>query len=168
MPTFFLQNYFLRVTNLIGMILNGLMANLTIWLGPDVLDSFCQVQQTLLVSIQWQLNDMLIETLLTRKGMEWQSSQTMATWIYSIYGTMTLTRDLKRMYVDDANVQGDGCKSHQLRWPRSPIIACSFGVAHRPMDPVTRIAGGWKNISNGQIAQPNVTVHRALSVGWIW
>ena len=32
------------------------------------------------------------------------------------------------------------------------------------MDPVIHIAGGLKNISNGQIAQPNVIVHRGLEV----
>ena len=86
-----------------------------IWLGPEILDRFCQGQQSLHLTAgiyygQW--SDMFIETNWMRKGHGpggingmTENPQTMASWVYSMDATMTLTGDLKKMSGDDANVQ---------------------------------------------------------------
>ena len=61
--------------------------------------------------------------------------------------TLTLTGDLKEMYVDDANVQ---------------LLHVASESRIDPMDTVTHAAGGLMNISNGQLGQPNVNVDKAL------
>ena len=85
------------------------------WLGPDILDRFCQGQQSLhhtagIYNGQW--SDMFIETNWMRKGHGpgsiigmTENPQTMASWVYSMDATTTLTGDLNKMSGDDANVQ---------------------------------------------------------------
>ena len=149
------------------------------WLDPEILDKFCEGQQSLhhnagLYNGQW--SDMFIETNWMRKGHGpggvigmTENPQTMATWVYSMNATMTLTGDLKKMTGDEETLQtthkeespsrirrdGDDCRSLQA------------ALASRvdPMDPATHEPGCLLNISNGQIAQPNVNVDRALEVG---
>ena len=78
-----------------------------IWLGPEILDRFCQGQQSLhhsagIYNGQW--SDMFIETNWMRKehgpggiiGMT-ENPQTMARWVYSMDAAMTLTDDLKKI-----------------------------------------------------------------------
>ena len=85
------------------------------WLGPEILDRFCQGQQSLhhtagIYNGQW--SDMFIETNWMRKGHGpgciigmTENHQTMARWVYSMDATTTLTGDLNKMSGDDANVQ---------------------------------------------------------------
>ena len=84
-------------------------------LGPEILDRFCQGQQSLhhttgIYNGQW--SDMFIETNWMRKGHGpgsiigmTENPQTMASWVYSMDATTTLTGDLNKMSGDDANVQ---------------------------------------------------------------
>ena len=82
------------------------------------------------------------------------------TWVYSMDATMNMTDDLKKMSVDDANVQTTHKENAVSR-----INRAAFESSIDPMDPVTHATGCLMNISNGQIAQPNVNVDRALEVG---
>ena len=71
------------------------------WLRPEILDRFCQGQQSLhhtagIYNGQW--SDMFIETNWTKKGRGpggiigmTENPQTMASWVYSMDATMTLT-----------------------------------------------------------------------------
>ena len=82
------------------------------------------------------------------------------TWVYSMDATMNMTDDHKKMSVDDANVQTTHKENAVSR-----INRAAFESGIDPMDPVTHATGCLMNISNGQIAQPNVNVDRALEVG---
>ena len=73
---------------------------------------------------------------------------------------MNMTDDLKKLYVDDANVQ----TTHKENAVRR-INRAAFESGIDPMHPVTHATGCLMNISNGQIAQPNINVDRALEVG---
>ena len=149
------------------------------WLGPEILDRFCQGQQSLhhtagIYNGQW--SDMFIETNWMRKrrgpgsiiGMT-ENPQSMASWVYSMDATMTLTGDLKKMSGDDANVQTTHKEEAESRINQDGHDRQSLRVALEsridPMDPVTHAAGCLINISNGQIAQPNFNVDRALEIG---
>ncbi len=81
---------------------------------------------------------------------------------------MTLTGDLKKMSGDDANVQTTHKEETESRINRDGHDRQSLRAALEsridPMDPVTHAAGCLLNISNGQIAQPNVNIDRALEV----
>ena len=149
------------------------------WPGPEILDRLCQGQQSLhhtagIYNGQW--SDMFIETNWMRKrhgpggiiGMT-ENPQTMASWVYSMDETVTLTGDLKKMSGDDANVQTTHKEEAGTRINRYGHDRQSLRAALEPridqMDPVTPAAGCLINISNGQIAQPNVNVDRALEVG---
>ena len=95
-----------------------------------------------------------------------ENPQTMATWVYSMDATMTLTGDLKKMAGDEEIIQTthkeeaadrikrDGCDRKSLRAALQSRIY--------PLNPVTHVTGCLINISTGQIAQPNVNVNRAL------
>ena len=84
------------------------------WLEPEIMDRFCQGQQSLhhnsgIYNGQW--SDMFIETNWMRKGHGpggisgmTESPQMMATWVYSMDAIMTLTGDLRKMSGDDENV----------------------------------------------------------------
>ena len=149
------------------------------WLGTEILDKFCQGQQSLhhtagIYNGQW--SDMFIETNWMRKGHGpggiigmTESPQTMATWANSIDSTMTLTGDLKKMSGDDENVQTTHKEEAESRIARDGHDRHSLREALEsridPMDPVTHVAGCLLNISNGQIAQPNVNADKALEVG---
>ena len=82
---------------------------------------------------------------------------------------MTLTGDLKKMSGDDGNVQTTHKKEAESRINQDGHDRQSLCAALEsridPMDPVTHAAGCLINISNGQIAQTNVNVDRALEVG---
>ena len=149
------------------------------WLGPEILDRFCQGQQSLhhtagIYNGQW--SDMFIETNWTKKGrgpggiigMK-ENPQTMASWVYSMDATMTLTGDLKKMSGDDANVQTTHKEEAESRINRNGHDRQSLRAALEsridPMDPVTHAAGCLINISNDQIAQPNFNADRALEIG---
>ena len=82
------------------------------------------------------------------------------TWVHSMDATTNMTDDLKKMSVDDANVQTTHKENAVCR-----INRAAFESGIDPMDPVTHATGCLMNISNGQIAQPNVNVDRALEVG---
>ena len=85
------------------------------WLDPEILDKFCEGQQSLhhnagLYNGQW--SDMFIETNWMRKGhgpggviSMTENPQTMATWVYSMNATMTLMGDLKKMTGDEETLQ---------------------------------------------------------------
>ena len=149
------------------------------WLEPEILDRFCQGQQSLhhnsgIYNGQW--SDMFIETNWMRKGHGpggiigvTESPQTMATWVYSMDAIMTLTGDLKKMSGDDENVQTTHKEESPSRIRRDGIdrqsLRAALGSRIDPMDPVTHVAGCLLNISNGQIAKPDVNVDRALDVG---
>ena len=98
-----------------------------------------------------------------------ENPQTMARWVFSMDATMTLTGDLKKMSGDDANVQTTHNEEAESRINRDGHDRQSLRAALEsridPMYPVTHAAGCLINISNGQIAQPNVNVDRALEVG---
>ena len=81
------------------------------------------------------------------------------TWVYSMDATMNMTDDLRKMSVDDANVQTTHKENAVSR-----INQAAFESGIDPMDPVTHATGCLMNISNGQIYQPNVNVDRALEV----
>ena len=147
------------------------------WLGPEILDRFCQGQQSLhhtagIYNGQW--SDMFIETNWMRKGHGTggingmtENPQTMASWVYSMDATMTSRRCLGMMQMYKLPTRRR-LKVVSTEMGMIAIASCSFGVAHRvidPMDPVTHAAGCLINISNGQIAQTNVNVDRALEVG---
>ena len=70
---------------------------------------------------------------------------------------------------DDANVQTTHNEEAESRINRYGHDHQSLRAALEsriyPMDPVTHAAGCLINIPNGQIAQPNVNVDRALEVG---
>ena len=149
------------------------------WLGPEILDRFCQGQQSLhhtagIYNGQW--SDMFIETNWMRKGHGpgsiigmTENPLTMASWAYSMDATTTLTGDLNKMSGDDANVQTTHKEETESRINRDGHDLQSLRAALQsridPMDPVTHAAGCLINISNGQIAQPNVNIDRALEVG---
>ena len=82
---------------------------------------------------------------------------------------MTLIGDLKKMFGDDVNVQATHKEEAESRINRDGHDRQSLRAALEsridPMDPVTHAAGCLINISNGQIAQPNVNVDRALEIG---
>ena len=125
------------------------------WLGPDILDRFCQGQQSLhhtagIYNGQW--SDMFIETNWMRKGHGpggingmTENPLTMASWVYSMDATMTLTGDLKKMSGDDANVQTTHKEEAESRINRDGHDRQSLRVALEsridPMDPVTHAAG---------------------------
>ena len=149
------------------------------WLGPEILDRFCRGQQSLhhtagIYNGQW--SDMFNETNWMRKGHGpggiigmTENPQTMASWVYSMDATTTLTCDLNKMSGDDANVQPTHKEEAESRINRDghyrqPLRA-ALESSIDPMDPVTHAAGCLINISNGQIAQPNVNVDRALEIG---
>ena len=149
------------------------------WLEPEILDRLCQGQQSLhhnsgIYNGQW--SDMFIETNWMRKGHGpggiigvTESPQTMATWVYSMDAIMTLTGDLRKMSGDDENVQTTHKEESPSRIRRDGIdrqsLRAALGSRIDPMDPVTHVAGCLFNISNGQIAKPDVNVDRALEVG---
>ena len=70
---------------------------------------------------------------------------TMASWVYSMDATMTLTGDLKKMSGDDANVQTTHNEEAESRINRDGHDRQSLRVALEsridPMDPVTHAAG---------------------------
>ena len=68
--------------------------------------------------------------------------------------------DLKKMSVDDANVQTTHKENAVSR-----INRAAFESGIDPMDPVTHATGCLDEHINGQISQPNVNVDRALEVG---
>ena len=93
----------------------------------------------------------------------------MATWVFSMDATMTLTGDLKKMSGSEEVVQmthkeespsrinRDGDDRQSLR---RTLLSCI-----NPMDPDTHVTGSLLNIWSGQVAQPNVNVDRALDIG---
>ena len=98
-----------------------------------------------------------------------ENPQTMASCVYSMDATMTLTGDLKKMSADDANVQTTHKEEAESRINRDGHDCQSMRATLEsridPMNPVIHAAGCLINISNGQIVQPNVNVDRALEVG---
>ena len=61
-----------------------------------------------------------------------ESLQMITTWVYSMDATMNMTDDLKKMYVDDANVQTTHKENAVSR-----INQAAFESGIDPMDPVT-------------------------------
>ena len=130
------------------------------WLEPEILDRFCQGQQSLhhnsgIYNGQW--SDMFIETNWMRKGHGpggiigmTESPQTMATWVYSMDAIMTLTGDLRKMSGDDENVLTTHKEESPSRIRRDGIDRQSPRAALEsridPMDPVTHVAGCLLNI----------------------
>ena len=100
-------------------------------------------------------NDVTGDIIVMTEGL-----QTIATWVYCMDATMTVTGDHKKMSVDDANVQTTDKENAVSRINRNEHdrhVALESRI--NPMDPVTHAAGCLMNIlSNGQIAQPNVNV----------
>ena len=130
------------------------------WLGPEILDRFCQGQQSLhhtagIYNGQW--SDMFIETNWTKKGRGpggiigmTENPQTMASWVYSMDATMTLTGDLKKTSGDDANVQTTHKEEAESRINRDGHDRQSLRAALESridqMDPITHAAGCLINI----------------------
>lgn len=149
------------------------------WLDPEVLDRFCRGEQSLhhiagIYNGQW--SDMFIETNWMRKGHgpggiigNTESPQTMATWVYSMDATMTLTGDLKKMSGKEESLQmthkeESASRIHQDGHDRQSLRATLESYID-PLDPGTHAGGCLLNISTGQLAQPNVNVDRALEIG---
>ena len=138
------------------LITNLIVCSSSTWLEPEILDRFCQGQQSLhhnsgIYNGQW--SDMFIETNWMRKG----------------HGPGGITGDLRKMSGDDENVLTTHKEESPSRIRRDGIDRQSPRAALEsridPMDPVTHLAGCLLNISNGQIAKPDVNVDRALHVG---
>ena len=66
------------------------------------------------------------------------------TWVYSMDATMNMTDDLKKMSVDDANVQTTHRENAVSR-----INRAAFESGIYPMDPVNHATGYLMNISHG-------------------
>ena len=149
------------------------------WLGPEILEKFCGGEQSLhhtagIYNRQW--SDMFIETNWMRKGHgpggiigNTESPQTMATWVYSMDATMTLTGDLKKMSGDYEKVQMTHKEESASRIRRDgndrKSLKATLESCIDPMDPTTHEAGCLLNISSGQLAQPNVNVDKAVDIG---
>lgn len=149
------------------------------WLDPEILDKFCEGQQSLhhnagLYNGQW--SDMFIETNWMRKGHGpggvigmTENPQTLATWAYSMNATMALTGDLKNMTgdVESLHTRHKEEAPSRIRRDRDDRRSLQAALECRvdPMDPGTHDSGCLLNISNGQIAQPNVNVDKALEIG---
>ena len=98
-----------------------------------------------------------------------EQPQTMATWIYSMDATMTLTGDLQKMSGNDdvvqmthkeeslSRIKRDGYDRESLRKTLLSSIS--------PMAPDTHGTEALLNIHSGQEAQPNVNVDRAFDIG---
>ena len=71
--------------------------------------------------------------------------QTIATWVYRMVATTTLTGNHKKMYVDDANVQTANKVNAVSRINRNEHGCQSLHVALQsridPMNPITHPAG---------------------------
>ena len=149
------------------------------WLDPELLGRFCRGEQSLhhtagLYNGQW--SDMFIETNWMRKGHgpggiigNTESPQTMATWVYSMDATMTLTGDLKKMSGKEDSIQmthkeESASRIHQDGQDRQSIRSTLESYID-PLDPGSHAQGCLLNISTGQLAQPNVNVDRALEIG---
>ena len=127
---------------------------------------FCKGQQFLqqflhhnagIYNGQWSV--MFHETNWMRKGNGpggiigmTENPQTMATWVYSMDATMTLTGDLKKMAGDEEIIQ----TTHKEE-------AAALQSRINLLDSVTHVTGCLINISTGQIAQPNVNVDREIN-----
>ena len=79
----------------------------------------------------------------------------LATLVYSMDATLTLTGVLRNMYVDDVqttNEEGALNRSNRYEHDRQ-LLRVAFESRIRPLDPVTHATGCLMNISNGPIAQ---------------
>jgi hypothetical protein len=148
-------------------------------LDRDVLDRFCRGEQSLhhtagVYNGQW--SDMFIETNWMRKGHgpggiigDTESPQTMATWVYSMDATMTLTGDLMKMSGKEDSLQMTHKEESVSRIQKDYLDRQSLRATLEsftdPLDPTSHADGGLLNISTGQLAQSNVNVDRALEVG---
>ena len=149
------------------------------WLGPEILEKFCRGEQSLhhtagIYNGQW--SDMFIETNWMRKGHgpggiigNTENPQTMATWVYSMDATMTLTGDLKKMSGADEKVQMTHKEESASRIHRDAndrkSLRATLESCIDPLDPATHEGGCLLNISNGQLAQPHVNVDKAVEIG---
>lgn len=148
-------------------------------LGPEILDRFCRGEQSLhhnagIYNGQW--SDMFIETTWMRKGHgpggiigTTERPQTMATWVFSMDATMTITGDLKKMSGSEEVVQVTHKEESPSRINRDgddrQSLRRALMTCLHPMDPDTHVTGSLLNIWSGQVAQSNVNVDRALDIG---
>ena len=93
-----------------------------------------------------------------------------ATWVYIMDATMTMTGDLKNMSVGDANVQTTDMENAVSRINRDEYDRQSqratFGVVYRPNGTSHSCDGMFgEHIKWPGIVEPNVNVNKALEVG---